>query len=311
MLAAPGQHDAERAAGDLGVGEEQLVEIPHAVEQEAVGVRRLDLDVLRHHRRGAGDVGRGRGGSGLARARVGLEEAALGGAGLHGGSLAEGGRGRSPYGPAKTGDRGIERPIAVEPSPADRQFASSPDAEILPPSIVCTKGAPRAGTRCPNDGQELLADEMVADDESAYLTCPECNSKFPLTETSLQEILAASVQCDSACGECAFQELDVHACLSQATLLNLLPARVLVFKSWDLDLRDYLRWQQGLTAPQHREEVWARLEEQHRHTRSTALSPELAGENPGEEAQHLWDIVTLFVKILDAVEQLHRAAWPS
>ena len=37
-----------------GVLEEQLVEIAHAVEQEAIGVRRFDLEKLRHHRRGDG-----------------------------------------------------------------------------------------------------------------------------------------------------------------------------------------------------------------------------------------------------------------
>lgn len=181
------------------------------------------------------------------------------------------------------------------------------DAEILPPSIVCTKARHALAPRCPNDGQELLAEEMVADDEKPHLSCPACGSKFPLTEASLQEILAASVQCDSACGECPFHDLDVHACLRQATFLNPLPGRVLVFKSWDLDLRDYLRWQQGVTAPQNREEVFTRLEEHRRYVRSTALSrAESNGENLDEAAQRLWDIVTLFVKILDAVEQLHQ-----
>ncbi len=56
MLAALGQDDAEGARGDLRVAEEQLVEIAHPVEQEAIRVGRLDLDVLRHHRRGADRV---------------------------------------------------------------------------------------------------------------------------------------------------------------------------------------------------------------------------------------------------------------
>src|SRR5262249_42005058 len=38
--------------------EEQLVEVAHAVEQQRVRVRRLDLDVLLHHRRRAGKRGR-------------------------------------------------------------------------------------------------------------------------------------------------------------------------------------------------------------------------------------------------------------
>ena len=39
--------------GDLGVLEEQLVEIAHPVEQQAIRIGGLDLDVLLHHRRGA------------------------------------------------------------------------------------------------------------------------------------------------------------------------------------------------------------------------------------------------------------------
>ncbi len=53
MAPALGERDAERLGGDLGVVEEQLVEIAHAIEQEAAGVRPLDLEILRHHRRGA------------------------------------------------------------------------------------------------------------------------------------------------------------------------------------------------------------------------------------------------------------------
>ena len=52
MLAALGQRDAKRTRGDLGVLEEQLVEIAHAIEQEAVGVGRLDLQILGDHGRG-------------------------------------------------------------------------------------------------------------------------------------------------------------------------------------------------------------------------------------------------------------------
>ncbi len=57
MLAALGQRDAERPAGDGGILEEQLVEIAHAVEQEAIGVGRFDLQILGHHRRGDGRRG--------------------------------------------------------------------------------------------------------------------------------------------------------------------------------------------------------------------------------------------------------------
>ena len=52
MLAAFGERDPERARGDFGVLEEQLVEIAHAVKQQAVGVGRLDLQILGDHGRG-------------------------------------------------------------------------------------------------------------------------------------------------------------------------------------------------------------------------------------------------------------------
>ena len=52
MLAALGERDAQRARGNGGVLEEQLVEIAHAVEEQAVGIGRFDLKVLGDHRRG-------------------------------------------------------------------------------------------------------------------------------------------------------------------------------------------------------------------------------------------------------------------
>ena len=50
MLAAFGEHNAERTRGDLRVIEEQFVEIAHPVKQEAVRIGGLDLDILLHHR---------------------------------------------------------------------------------------------------------------------------------------------------------------------------------------------------------------------------------------------------------------------
>ena len=57
VLAALGQRDAERTRRRHRVVEEQLVEIAHPVEQQAVWVRCLDLDILFHHRRRPGDGG--------------------------------------------------------------------------------------------------------------------------------------------------------------------------------------------------------------------------------------------------------------
>jgi hypothetical protein len=53
VLAALGEHDAEGARRDLGVLEEQLIEIAHPIEQQAIRIGGLDLDILLHHRRGA------------------------------------------------------------------------------------------------------------------------------------------------------------------------------------------------------------------------------------------------------------------
>ena len=86
VLAAFGQHDAERPARLLGIVEEQLVEIAHAIEQQRIRVRRLDLDELLDHRRGAwcGDRRRRRGGL-----DVGIVVGVIRGAHIHGGTLAD------------------------------------------------------------------------------------------------------------------------------------------------------------------------------------------------------------------------------
>jgi hypothetical protein len=52
MLAAIGQGDPQRLGRAAGVVEEQLVEVAHAEEHQGVGLARLGLEELRHHRRG-------------------------------------------------------------------------------------------------------------------------------------------------------------------------------------------------------------------------------------------------------------------
>ena len=54
MLAALGERDVQRRRRAHGIVEEQLVEIAHPVEHEMVRMRRLDRQVLAHHRRGVG-----------------------------------------------------------------------------------------------------------------------------------------------------------------------------------------------------------------------------------------------------------------
>ena len=71
VLAAAGQRDVEGGGGGFGVGEEELVEVAHAEEQQRVGLVRLDGEPLRHRGGGAGGVRDGG-------HRVGLAQGALG-----------------------------------------------------------------------------------------------------------------------------------------------------------------------------------------------------------------------------------------
>ena len=50
MLAALGQNNAESPAGNFRICEKQLVEIPHPIEKQAIGIGRFNLHILRHHR---------------------------------------------------------------------------------------------------------------------------------------------------------------------------------------------------------------------------------------------------------------------
>jgi hypothetical protein len=52
-----GEGDVQQAGGLLGVVMEQLVEVAHAVEQQHVGVIRLDAQVLLHHGGVLGEIG--------------------------------------------------------------------------------------------------------------------------------------------------------------------------------------------------------------------------------------------------------------
>ncbi len=54
MLAARGQRDVEAGAGDPRIVEEQLEEVAHPVEQQAVARLGLERMILRHHRGGGG-----------------------------------------------------------------------------------------------------------------------------------------------------------------------------------------------------------------------------------------------------------------
>ena len=59
VFAALGQGDAQGGRGDLGIPEEQLVEIAHAEEQDGVRRAGLGREELRHHRGGSGVDGLG------------------------------------------------------------------------------------------------------------------------------------------------------------------------------------------------------------------------------------------------------------
>jgi len=57
MLAARGQRDVERRGGRLRIVEEQLEEIAHAIEKQAIAGLVLQRPILRHHRRRGGRGG--------------------------------------------------------------------------------------------------------------------------------------------------------------------------------------------------------------------------------------------------------------
>ena len=115
VLAALGQNDAEDARRHDGILQEQLVEVAHAVEQQRVGVLRLDAEILRHHgrhavRRRVGAEARRRGGGRRRRRGVGLAvDEADGG---HGGSIPRSGAGRTEAGGA------VHRPERARAPPA-------------------------------------------------------------------------------------------------------------------------------------------------------------------------------------------------
>lgn len=180
-------------------------------------------------------------------------------------------------------------------------------AETLPSSIICPKARHALTPRCPLDGQELTAEELIAGGAQAHLSCPRCGSQYRLDEATLAAILAASVQRDKGCAGCPHkQDADADVCVSQAAFLNPLPSRVLIFGAWDLDLRDYLRWRQGLKPPPDREGVWARLDEYRRRVRQSAFeSADGKAEHQDGVAQSLRDMLAIFKKILDVVEQIH------
>ena len=50
-LATRRQRDVQQAGGFLGIVEEQLVEVAHAIEEKGVGMLRFDTQILLHHRR--------------------------------------------------------------------------------------------------------------------------------------------------------------------------------------------------------------------------------------------------------------------
>ena len=62
-LTAVGQGDVQQLSRAPRVVKKQLVEIPHPVEEQQIGVLRLETEILLHHRR-MGGVGLRHGGSG-------------------------------------------------------------------------------------------------------------------------------------------------------------------------------------------------------------------------------------------------------
>src|SRR5579875_614546 len=62
-----GEDDTEGAARDFCIVEKQFIKITHPIKQQAIGIRRFELDILLHHRRDAPAA--------VARRRLGLLQA--------------------------------------------------------------------------------------------------------------------------------------------------------------------------------------------------------------------------------------------
>ena len=70
MLAAVGQGNAQRLRRLARIVEEQLVEVPHAEEDQCIGVALLHVEELLHHRGGTRGIQRWRGRNGLGHRRL-------------------------------------------------------------------------------------------------------------------------------------------------------------------------------------------------------------------------------------------------
>src|SRR5215831_15429805 len=60
-LASSSKRDIDELRRSLGIVEKELVEIAHAIEKQHVGILRFDAQILLHHRRVGGKIGRGQG----------------------------------------------------------------------------------------------------------------------------------------------------------------------------------------------------------------------------------------------------------
>ncbi len=138
------------------------------------------------------------------------------------------------------------------------------EADVLPPSIVCAHALHALAPRCPADACPgfLEPDEWAQNDDERRLVCRNCGSRHSVSDGTRQRILEASVRRDpAACAGCPHSTTDgkPEECLRKTVFLNFFPSRVLVFERLDVDLHDYLEWEQRALAPPGRQRAWQRF----------------------------------------------------
>jgi hypothetical protein len=201
-------------------------------------------------------------------------------------------------GPDGAGHERIVRQLEVWGGPAEHE------ADSLEPCILCARARHGLAPRCPecDDPDAVLEEVQLTDDRG--LRCNRCQRQFWSTPKTREAILDATLRRDPACRGCALEHNPrPDGCRGSAVFLNFFRNRVLLLERLDLDLEDYLRWQNGEASSEKRQAARDAFD---RHRR---LLQEGREQLPGPSAARVAEmqaVADLFADILAGVEHLHR-----
>jgi serine/threonine protein kinase len=148
----------------------------------------------------------------------------------------------------------------------------------------------------------VLEELQLTDDRG--LRCSRCNRQFWSTPKTREAILQATLGHDPACQGCALENRPrPDGCQTAATFLNFFRNRVLLLERLDLDLEDYLRWQQGHGSAGMRQAARQAFD-QHRQ-RLEECRERLPGPSVRKVAD-LLRVADLFSDIVAGVKHLHK-----